>query len=59
MSTDLPSGMGSEVLDSAPLVIRESLIFPYIDGLIFIYHIKTNLGWDGVNGVYQDPPDST
>src|SRR5690606_10114950 len=44
---------------NAPLVVRESLIFPYIDGLFFVGALKEKGGWEAVDAVYDDPPMST
>lgn len=58
-AANAPSGVDGELLDRAPLVIKKSLIFPYIEGLVFIYELKRHGGWDAVDRVYTDPPLST
>jgi hypothetical protein len=45
--------------DAAPAVIRESLLFPYQEGLRFVSTLYARGGWDAVNAAYRDPPDST
>jgi hypothetical protein len=56
-------GMESEVntalLDDAPNFVRESMIFPYMAGQTFILAIYDESGWEGVNGVWDNPPVST
>ena len=50
----------SPVLDSAPLVLRESLLFPYQDGLIFEQYLLKNRGTDAAFAdVLKRPPDSS
>jgi len=58
-SMTLTEGLGGEKLESAPLVIREMLTFPYMDGLFFIAALKRKGGWEAVNTVYAAPPSST
>ena len=45
--------------DAAPAVIRESMLFPYQEGLRFVRALYQQGGWDAVNRAYRDPPDST
>jgi len=47
------------VLDSAPAVIRESLVFPYEAGLAFVSKLYNDGGWSAVNAAYKAPPLST
>ncbi len=50
----------STVLDNAPLILSESLIFPYNDGNAFVQALYTKGGWDMVNKAFTDyPPKST
>lgn len=58
-SMSLTEGIGGEQLESAPLVIRELLTFPYVEGLFFVAALKREGGWDAVNAVYAEPPSST
>lgn len=46
-------------LQQAPLVLRESLVFPYVAGLEFVIAHRANQPWSRVNEVFKDPPDST
>jgi hypothetical protein len=45
--------------DAAPAVIRESLLFPYSEGLRFVRTLYAQGGWDAVNAAYRHPPAST
>jgi hypothetical protein len=50
---------GSEdPLSAAPPIIRENLLFPYIQGLQFVSLVQER-GWQAVDGAYADPPQST
>jgi hypothetical protein len=50
----------SPILDSAPLVLRQSLLFPYEDGLIFEQRVLKDRGTNAAfAGVLQRPPDSS
>jgi hypothetical protein len=50
----------SPILDSAPLVLRESLLFPYEDGLVFEQKVLKDRGTNAAfAGVLQRPPDSS
>ncbi len=55
-------GQGAEdsALTSAPLFIREQLLFPYGDGFNFVRRLyQTGGGYPAVDAVFQNPPDST
>jgi hypothetical protein len=46
--------------DAAPAVIRESLLFPYREGLRFaVLLYQQGRGWSALNRAYRDPPTST
>jgi hypothetical protein len=46
-------------LFSAPLFLREQLLFPYSDGFNFVRQIYQTSGYAGVDDVFRDPPQST
>lgn len=46
-------------LDSAPLYMSESLLFPYDAGGLFVMDIYQDGGWDAVNEMYENPPQTT
>ena len=60
MSAAASKDADSPILDSAPLVLRESLLFPYQDGLIFEQHLLQD---HGTKAAFADvlvrPPDSS
>ena len=50
----------SSAFDSAPYVLRESLLFPYVQGQTFITALQTSSpGWKVVNEAFGNPPAST
>lgn len=49
----------SEVFDSAPLFITESLLFPYTTGLELVYDVRRSGGSETVDDLYLNPPEST
>lgn len=49
----------SQVLDAAPPLIKESLIFPYLDGLSFVYALRQKGTWKVIDDAFADPPSST
>ena len=50
---------GTKALLAMPPILRESLLFPYIQGLTFVQGIQGVGGWSAVNAVYASPPAST
>ncbi len=46
-------------LAQAPLVLRESLIFPYLAGLGFVAHFRKHHPWSRIDAIYAKPPLST
>ncbi|MBV9577412.1 MAG: hypothetical protein JO057_02355 [Chloroflexi bacterium] len=53
------SGGSTSKLFSAPLFLREQLLFPYGDGFNFVREIYQTSGYGGVDDVFRDPPQST
>jgi hypothetical protein len=49
----------SEVFDSAPAILSETLIFPYLHGQEFVQALYDNGGWDAVNEAFGNPPTTT
>ena len=53
------SGTESKLF-SAPLFLRQQLLFPYVDGFNFVRQMyQTRGGYPGVDQVFRNPPDST
>jgi hypothetical protein len=49
----------SSVLDSAPVIVQQSLLFPYEAGLTFVTSLYAEGGWSAVDAAYANPPVST
>lgn len=49
----------STTLDNAPALIRETLLFPYTEGSVFVEAIYEQGGWETVNSAFDNPPQST
>jgi hypothetical protein len=47
------------ILETIPQVIRDGLEFPATAGLLFVLDAYQRGGWDGVDALYENPPDST
>ena len=48
------------VMSSAPAYLKQSLIFPYQQGLLFIGELRNKgLSWAKIRDVYRNPPQST
>lgn len=45
--------------ENIPLILKNSLIFPYFSGLKFVYKVFLRGGWDEVNKILLSPPVST
>jgi len=56
---DGPEPGDDDLLESAPLVISASYLFPYIVGMEFVGQLFLQGGWDAVNRAYVNPPRST
>ena len=50
---------GDDQLARAPLVIRQSLIFPYQAGARFVAALRRRAPWSRVDQAFKDPPRST
>jgi hypothetical protein len=50
---------GGKSLKNAPPIIAESMLFPYIRGLVFCARLANDDGWKGIDAAYLDPPLST
>ena len=63
VAASLPMQMSSgqyPTMASAPDYLKQSLIFPYQQGLLFVAALRqAKLSWDEIRAVYQDPPSST
>ncbi|MCW5802383.1 MAG: hypothetical protein KIT31_08350 [Deltaproteobacteria bacterium] len=48
-----------DALDKAPIVIRESMIFPYRSGFTFVAALRRRSPWSAVDAAFARPPAST
>jgi hypothetical protein len=49
----------TKVLLAMPAILRESLLFPYIQGLSFVQGLQLAGGWQAVDDAFGRPPAST
>ncbi len=54
----LPLASG-KTFQKSPLILRESLIFPYHKGTVFVLHLTNDGGWERVDKAFRSPPVST
>ena len=63
VAASLPMQMSSgqyPTMASAPDYLKQSLIFPYQQGLLFVAALRqAKLSWNDIRAVYRDPPAST
>lgn len=50
---------GGASLREAPVVLSETMIFPYLRGLVFCAHLTNKGGWHALSEAYKQPPLST
>jgi hypothetical protein len=50
---------GGASLREAPVILSESLIFPYLRGMVFCANLTNEGGWKALNDAYEHPPQST
>ena len=55
----IASSAGGPVTGKAPKFLRDLLLFPYIEGLGFVYQFRKRHPWSNMSAVYRDPPSST
>jgi hypothetical protein len=51
--------MGLVLMADVPLYLRESLVFPYVNGLKFVGSARASRSWKEVDAFYKKPPLST
>lgn len=51
--------MGAALMADVPLVLREQLVFPYVNGLKFVGAARATRPWNKVDEIYRRPPLST
>jgi hypothetical protein len=50
---------GGASLREAPVILSESMIFPYLRGMVFCANLTNKGGWKAINEAYDNPPQST
>ena len=50
---------GGKALREAPVILSESMIFPYLRGMVFCAKLANHGGWEAVSDAYKRPPLST
>ena len=50
---------GGKSLREAPVILSESMIFPYLRGMVFCARLTNDGGWKALNAAYRRPPTST
>ncbi len=45
--------------DKAPPFVRETLMFPYLTGLLFVESVRRTQPWAKVDDIFKSPPEST
>jgi hypothetical protein len=53
------AGSVGPAIGSAPKFLRDLLIFPYVDGLNFVFQWSKRQPWSAMPALYRDPPRST
>lgn len=53
------SDMDVSSLDRAPILLQETLLFPYTQGADFVVHFWQIGGWKAVNQIWENPPTTT
>jgi hypothetical protein len=53
------SAGATEQIDKAPRVLRETLLFPYFQGMAWVAGVYKQGGWDAVSATYTNLPKST
>jgi hypothetical protein len=59
MMGDVPMGTSQMEFGKAPLFFKRTLLFPYLDGMVFVDGLKKKGGWALVNKAFKDLPKST
>ncbi len=56
---DAVPSLTDSVLGTAPPIIRDTLLFPYIGGMRFVIRSRSGRSWREFDEIYSDPPVST
>jgi hypothetical protein len=50
---------GADQMAAAPAILRQTLTFPYQQGMAFVQSVYDTGGWAAVDALWSKPPDST
>lgn len=50
---------GTQLIDRAPVALREAMLFPYRAGVAFVAALRKGRPWTAVDGAFTRPPRST
>jgi hypothetical protein len=50
---------GGASMREAPVILSETMIFPYLRGMVFCARLTNDGGWKALNDAYREPPLST
>jgi hypothetical protein len=53
------AGTAGAAVAAAPKFLRDLLVFPYVDGLTFVYEFSKRQPWSAMPTLYRDPPRSS
>ena len=59
LSGPLMQMSGGAGLREAPPILAESLVFPYLRGMVFVAGQANRAGWGAIDSAYKQPPQST
>lgn len=59
LASTLLGGSNSATFTAAPLVLQDSLTFPYVNGMTFVSTLHKRGGWPAVNKAFHNLPAST
>ncbi len=49
----------SEQIEKAPRILREQMLFPYLQGMMWVAQVYKQGGWEAVSAAYKSLPKST
>ncbi len=50
---------GGDIFSNAPIWIQKNLLFPYLEGFVFVQEVKKKDNWKGLDKCYTELPQST
>lgn len=51
--------LGLALMGDYPVALKETLVFPYVNGLKFVANVRKTKPWSSVDAIYKRPPLST